>query len=802
MSQPNTARSDNINYDPLPLTTDQHPDSLYNAPSAPPSPGPGSAFHTPQQSFRELGDDSIPPGAAQPRFLGAALYDERGPSVRDSYASSHNTYPSIGRDSEYSSSVYALNETRGAGSLSEPYHDDPHNAMPMSPVGARGSRYLDEKRAAYAAPKSKRKVIVIAVVAAVILLLLAIIIPVYFAVVKPKNNAADANSSSDSSTGSGSNGSGGGKTSGSLAAVTGGDGTEVTMEDGTKFTYSNDFGGIWYWDESDPFNNGARPQKWSPALNETFNYGVDRIRGVNIGGWLTPEPFIVPSLFEPYVNLPQPAIDEWTLSEAMRADSSNGGINQLEDHYKTFITEQDFAEIAGAGLNYVRIALPYWAIEVRGDEPFLEGVAWKYFLKAIEWARKYGIRINLDLHTLPGSQNGWNHSGRLGEINMLQGPMGFANAQRSLDYIRIIAEFISQPQYSSVVTMFGITNEPRGSFMGQDVLSAYYLQAYDIVRKASGIGEGKGPIVNFHDGFFGRTNWAGFLPNADRISLDTHPYLAFAQQSDAPISTYGTTPCTAWGADVNSSMSDFGLNNAGEWSLAVTDCGKWVNGVGQGTRYEGDYVLDPSFKRVGSCDPWTDWQNYDQATKDGMKTLALASMDALQNYFFWTWKIGNSSVTGKVEAPHWSYKLGLENGWIPKDPREADGQCKNSSPWVPPLATGNGQIPASVSANLAWPPASISKGGAVTDLPSYTPTGAVPTLSAPTFSPSASAGSGWANSDDKAGLMVEISSCSYLDPWIGTTANPPSPLCSGGSTRRKEPVLELREPMITPPPML
>jgi len=77
-------------------------------------------------------------------------------------------------------------------------------------------------------------------------------------------------------------------------------------------------------------------------------------------------------------------------------------------------------------------------------------------------------------------------------------------------------------------------------------------------------------------------------------------------------------------------MSDFGLNNAGEWSLAVTDCGKWVNGVGQGTRYEGDYVLDPSFKRVGSCDPWTDWQNYDQATKDGMKTLALASMDALQ----------------------------------------------------------------------------------------------------------------------------------------------------------------------------
>ena len=95
----------------------------------------------------------------------------------------------------------------------------------------------------------------------------------------------------------------------------------------------------------------------------------------------------------------------------------------------------------------------------------------RYFLKAIEWARKYGIRINLDFHALPGSQNGWNHSGKLGSINVLNGPMGLANAQRSLDYIRIIAEFISQPEYRDVVVMFGITNEPQGTTVGQDALS-------------------------------------------------------------------------------------------------------------------------------------------------------------------------------------------------------------------------------------------------------------------------------------------------------------------------------------------
>jgi glucan 1,3-beta-glucosidase len=70
-------------------------------------------------------------------------------------------------------------------------------------------------------------------------------------------------------------------------------------------------------------------------------------------------------------------------------------------------TEQDFAEIAGAGLNWVRLPIPFWAIDTWEPEPFLAKTAWTYALKAFEWARKYGLRICLDLHTLPGSQNGY-----------------------------------------------------------------------------------------------------------------------------------------------------------------------------------------------------------------------------------------------------------------------------------------------------------------------------------------------------------------------------------------------------------
>lgn len=30
----------------------------------------------------------------------------------------------------------------------------------------------------------------------------------------------------------------------------------------------------------------------------------------------------------------------------------------------------------------------------------------RYILRILGWARKYGLRVNLDLHTIPGSQNG------------------------------------------------------------------------------------------------------------------------------------------------------------------------------------------------------------------------------------------------------------------------------------------------------------------------------------------------------------------------------------------------------------
>lgn len=96
----------------------------------------------------------------------------------------------------------------------------------------------------------------------------------------------------------------------------------------------------------------------------------------------------MPNLYIPYQNATPRAVDEYTLSQALG--------DQLEDvminHYETFITEQDFAQIAAAGMNWIRLPVPFWAVETVEDEPYLEGHAWNYMLQAFGEQELYSER--------------------------------------------------------------------------------------------------------------------------------------------------------------------------------------------------------------------------------------------------------------------------------------------------------------------------------------------------------------------------------------------------------------------------
>ena len=144
---------------------------------------------------------------------------------------------------------------------------------------------------------------------------------------------------------------------------------------GQTFTYLNTYGGTWASEEGD---FSARAQARSPALNETWDFNEYRTHGVNLGGWLVTEPFIVPNLYIPYQNSTPQAVDEYTLSQALGDDLAEF----MTNHYETFITEEDFAQIAAAGMNWIRLPVPFWAVETIPSEPFLEGVAFNYMLQA------------------------------------------------------------------------------------------------------------------------------------------------------------------------------------------------------------------------------------------------------------------------------------------------------------------------------------------------------------------------------------------------------------------------------------
>lgn len=80
--------------------------------------------------------------------------------------------------------------------------------------------------------------------------------------------------------------------------------------------------------------------------------------------------------------------------------------------------------------------------------------------------------------------------------------MGIANAERALTYYRILAEFISQPEYKDVVLMWfysffvackyltslpslSIVNEILWSTIGEESIKSLYVKAHDTIRKST-----------------------------------------------------------------------------------------------------------------------------------------------------------------------------------------------------------------------------------------------------------------------------------------------------------------------------
>ncbi|OBT48963.1 hypothetical protein VE00_00640 [Pseudogymnoascus sp. WSF 3629] len=551
----------------------------------------------------------------------------------------------------------------------------------------RGGGY--DKQAAADARKRKKRIWIIV---GVIVLLLAIIIPV--AVVLSNKNkgsttaAADTTVAAPTATGPANTNLDGIDPASVPAAAKGTRLDPFSWYDTKDFnvTYTGvTVGGLPVIGLFSKWDDSAKANDKVPALNQPWGtYASRPARGVNVGGWLSIEPFITPSLFSAY-DTRLGVIDEWTLCEKLGPATAKA---TLEKHYSTFVTEQTFADIKDAGLDHVRIPFSYWALQNYYGEPYVEGVAWRYLLRGIEWARKYGLRINLDVHGLPGSQNGWNHSGRQGDIGWLNGTDGAINAERSLEIHRSLSEFFSQPRYKNIIAFYGLVNEPKMTALTPTDVYAWTEKAYAIVR-ANGI---TCPIV-FGDGFLGLENWKGQLQGHEGLVLDVHQYVIFnVGQIVYTKQAKVKYACTGWTGQAEQSMdvsTGFGPTLFAEWSQADTDCATYLNNVGWGNRWEGTYDTGNPLTRVLSATCPTnnggaicsctsanaDPSQYSAGYKQFLQMFAEAQMDSFEHgwgWFYWTWQTET--------ATQWSYKRGLAAGILPKKAYAPEFNCQKTIP--------------------------------------------------------------------------------------------------------------------------
>jgi len=319
-----------------------------------------------------------------------------------------------------------------------------------------------------------------------------------------------------------------------------------------------------------------------------FPYGSQRVRGVNLGGWLVLEPWITPSLFD---NTGDPRIvDEWTFCQYQSPTKAS---QVLQHHWDTFITEADFQAIAAAGLNHVRLPIGYWAFDARAGEPWIQGQL-AYLTKAVGWASAHGLKVIVDLHGAPGSQNGFDNSGQRKPFPQWHSSQ--ANIDRTNAIIKRIASMFQQ---STVVTVIEPLNEPAG-FYGNDVLNVvrqYWSDSYGNIRYPFGTPQQSNTIVMIHDAFQPFSYWDGFMlpPHWQGVMMDTHIYHMFSDGGNhMSNSQHISDMCSR-----ASTLANFDLwTVVGEWTPAPNDCAKYLNGRGVGSRYEGTF---PGSTRVGNC---------------------------------------------------------------------------------------------------------------------------------------------------------------------------------------------------------
>ena len=313
--------------------------------------------------------------------------------------------------------------------------------------------------------------------------------------------------------------------------------------------------------------------------------------------------------------------------------------------------------------------------DVQDDEPWIDGDRWQYFLKLCEWCRDLNLQVWPDIHTAPGSQNGFDNSGQQRTAISCRGWINNpTNVQRSLNVIRDISQAIVRDGVDDVVTGMGLLNEPFQD-CDPDLYRDFMDQGLEVARDILG----KDTAVYVSDLFsalqFNDGEWWLDPVKHNNTYLDSHYYHVFAQEPrglsprqhialtcqteyKADAQRCGTGSCCYQdGPDGNSIPSQGVKRLIGEWSAAtdqlpVAVLDTIMQGIAAtGTAPHLDRRLSPARK-----------QYLKHFVEAQMVSYEANDLGVGGGFFYWTVKMEGGAFA------EWDYLRGFREGWIPKMP--------------------------------------------------------------------------------------------------------------------------------------
>lgn len=172
-----------------------------------------------------------------------------------------------------------------------------------------------------------------------------------------------------------------------------------------------------------------------------------------------------------------------------------------------------------------------WAFQ-KFNDPYIQGAA-PYLDKAIAWARATGLKVTIDIHGAPGSQNGFDNSGhRTNSPSWTQGD----TTKQQLSVVGQIAKKYATPEYQDTVVGIELLNEPLPERLagGTGAVVQFSKDGYGKVREVSDT-----PVI-VSDAFQAGAFWNGVLegdakngkfPSAPSLFPGANIYSNFVQSN-------------------------------------------------------------------------------------------------------------------------------------------------------------------------------------------------------------------------------------------------------------------------------